>query len=112
MAKSTEITYFPTATARCLNCGSIYTAGMTTESITIEVCGNCHPFYTQQDTLVDTAGRIEKFQARMSKATSATSKKDSNKKRKFKQSLSDITTQPDFSEIEEKEETEAASTEA
>ncbi len=103
MAKSIEITYFPTATARCLNCGSIYTAGMTTESLTIEVCGNCHPFYTQQDTLVDTAGRIEKFQNRMAKATAALAKKDSTKKRKFKQSLADITAEPDFSEIENTE---------
>ena len=102
MAKSTEITYFPTATARCLNCASIYTMGMTIESLTVEVCGNCHPYYTQQDTLVDTAGRIEKFQARMSKATS-TVKKDDIKKRKFKQSLADIAPEVEVKEGSDQE---------
>lgn len=103
MAKSTEITYFPNATARCLNCASIYTMGMTSESITVEVCGNCHPYYTQQDTLVDTAGRIEKFQARASKAVEAVGKdtKDIAKKRKFKQSLADIA--PENPELVDKE---------
>jgi large subunit ribosomal protein L31 len=107
MAKSTEITYFPTATARCLNCGSIYTLGMTQETLTVEVCGNCHPFYTQQDTLVDTAGRIEKFQARLSKATSSV-KKASSKARKFKQSLADMVPEP----VEKNEEEQVVDKEA
>jgi large subunit ribosomal protein L31 len=89
MAKSVKYTYHPNATAKCANCKSEYILGMTVESLTVEICGNCHPFYTGQETLVDTAGRIEKFQARLAKVgTNAKSTK--TKERKGKQSLADL----------------------
>jgi large subunit ribosomal protein L31 len=90
MAKSTELQYFPAATVNCSNCSSVYTLGMTVEKQTVEICGNCHPFYTGQETLIDTAGRIEKFTARQNLATAATDKKSKFKNRKTKQSLADL----------------------
>jgi large subunit ribosomal protein L31 len=92
MAKSTEITYRQDATATCSNCKSVYTLGMTVETLSIEICGNCHPFYTGQETLIDTAGRIEKFHARVAKVDNSafTGKKTKVKARKFKQNLSDL----------------------
>lgn len=90
MAKSIDTTYHSNATARCTNCGSTYTLGLAQESLTLEICGNCHPFYTGQEVLIDTAGRIEKFQARVAKAGSQANKKSKTKARKFKQSLSDL----------------------
>jgi large subunit ribosomal protein L31 len=92
MAKSIELTYFPNATAKCSNCSSTYKMGMTVENITIEICGNCHPFYTGQETLIDTAGRIEKFQARSAKAGAVANagKKQKVKARKFRQTLADL----------------------
>jgi len=62
---------------------------MTVEKINLEICGNCHPFYTGQETLVDTAGRIEKFQARLNKVNDQ-SKAVKVKARKSKQSLADL----------------------
>ena len=92
MAKSTETTYKQDATATCSNCKSVYTLGMTMDHLNIEICGHCHPFYTGQETLIDTAGRIEKFQARIAKAgiSSFTGKKSKIKARRFKQNLSDL----------------------
>lgn len=90
MAKSTELKYFPDATANCSNCKSIFTIGMTVEKVTVEICGNCHPFYTGQETLIDTAGRIEKFQARAALVADASSKKEKVKSRKVRQSLADL----------------------
>jgi ribosomal protein L31 len=72
MAKSTDITYYQDATAKCTNCGSIYTLGSTIQTLTIEICGNCHPFYTGKSVLVDTAGRIDKFKSRMEKVQTGT----------------------------------------
>jgi ribosomal protein L31 len=72
MAKSNDTTlytYNTTATAKCTNCGMVYGLGSTIASFSTEICGNCHPFYTGKEVLVDTAGRIEKFNARMSKAS-------------------------------------------
>lgn len=89
MAKSV-IEYYETATAKCTNCESVYTLGMTVEHIEVEICGNCHPFYTGQETLIDTAGRIEKFQARLAKSAEQTAKKKKTKARKSIQTLADL----------------------
>jgi large subunit ribosomal protein L31 len=43
--------------------------GSTAESIRVEVCSNCHPFYTGTQNIVDTAGQVERFQRRMERAT-------------------------------------------
>jgi large subunit ribosomal protein L31 len=92
MAKSTELQYYPDATANCSNCKSVFTFGMTVEKITVEICGNCHPFYTGQETLIDTAGRIEKFQARAALVVDGGGKKEKVKSRKTRQSLADLST--------------------
>jgi large subunit ribosomal protein L31 len=92
MTKSTEITYFTDATVNCSNCNSVYTMGMTVEKLTVEICGNCHPFYTGQETLIDTAGRIEKFQARAAQVVDVTDKKSKFKSRKSRQTLADLST--------------------
>jgi large subunit ribosomal protein L31 len=51
------------ATFTCA-CGASYTAGSTIEDRTIDICSNCHPFYTGKQKLVDSAGRVEKFKRR------------------------------------------------
>lgn len=42
-------------------CGNVVTTASTKKDISVEVCANCHPFYTGEHKLMDTAGRIEKF---------------------------------------------------
>ncbi|PID73554.1 MAG: 50S ribosomal protein L31 [Desulfobacterales bacterium] len=42
-------------------CGYEMTAGSTKQDISVEICSQCHPFYTGKQKLVDTAGRIERF---------------------------------------------------
>ena len=43
-------------------CGNSFTTRSTREKIAVEVCSNCHPFYTGKQKFVDTAGMVEKFQ--------------------------------------------------
>ncbi|HEY7737715.1 MAG TPA: 50S ribosomal protein L31 [Candidatus Limnocylindria bacterium] len=50
-------------------CGTTFTVGSTVESIRVEVCSNCHPFYTGTQNIVDTAGQVERFQRRMERAS-------------------------------------------
>ena len=51
--------------------------------MTVEICSECHPFYTGKEKLVDTAGRVEKFRTRRKKAeTKKTVKKETKPKRK------------------------------
>ena len=49
-------------------CGNSFDVGSTVEKIEVEVCSACHPFYTGTEKVIDTAGRVEKFKARMAKA--------------------------------------------
>lgn len=60
-------TYFPKAKVTCA-CGNSFEVGSTKEKIEVEICGACHPFYTGNEKIIDTAGRVEKFKARMAKA--------------------------------------------
>jgi large subunit ribosomal protein L31 len=45
-------------------CGNTFETRSTKELIKLEICGACHPFFTGQQKLVDTAGRVERFQKR------------------------------------------------
>jgi large subunit ribosomal protein L31 len=51
---------------RCA-CGNVIEAGSTKPNITVEICSNCHPFFTGKQKLVDTAGRIERFRKKYQK---------------------------------------------
>ena len=58
-------TYYQNATITCA-CGSVTKVGSTVENIHIEICSNCHPFFTGKQKLIDTARRVDKFEKRMS----------------------------------------------
>ncbi|MDH3192984.1 MAG: 50S ribosomal protein L31 [Acidimicrobiia bacterium] len=50
------------------SCGNEFTTRSTVPAITAELCNECHPFFTGKQKLVDTGGRVERFQRRASKA--------------------------------------------
>ncbi len=50
-------------------CGNVIATGSTLENITVEICSNCHPFFTGKQKLVDTGGRVEKFNRRFNRTT-------------------------------------------
>ncbi len=72
--------YYTKAKITCA-CGHVHTIGATKESASVEICSKCHPFYTGKENLVDTAGRVERFEARRAKF-SARSKSASGGKAK------------------------------
>lgn len=74
MKTETHPTYFPQAKVTCA-CGNTFTVGSTREQIEVEICSNCHPFYTGNDKVMDTAGRVEKFKARRAAAKPKAAKK-------------------------------------
>lgn len=71
-------TYYE-ATVTCA-CGNTFTVGSTKQSIEVEICGNCHPFYTGEMRFVDTMGRVERFQQKQ--AAMPTTKVVSKKQKK------------------------------
>lgn len=67
MQKEIHPIYFPEAAASCA-CGAKFKVGSTLEKIEVEICGSCHPFYTGTEKVLDTAGRVERFKTRATKA--------------------------------------------
>lgn len=45
-------------------CGATYNTGSTKKDLQVEICSNCHPFFTGKQKLVDTGGRVDKFKKR------------------------------------------------
>lgn len=58
--------YFGSAKATCA-CGATFDVGSTKKEISVEICSKCHPFYTGNEKILDTAGRVEKFKTRQAK---------------------------------------------
>ena len=67
MKKDTHPQYFTDAKTTCA-CGAIFAVGSTKPELHIEICSQCHPFYTGGDKVIDTAGRVERFKAKTAKA--------------------------------------------
>ena len=74
MKADTHPTYFPEAKVTCA-CGRSFVVGSTEEKLEVEICSNCHPFFTGNEKILDAAGRVEKFKKRAaSKTTTKKSK--------------------------------------
>ena len=74
MKKDIHPKYYKNAKVECA-CGIVFEIGSTRESLSVEICYKCHPFYTGEEKLIDTAGRVEKFKERQNKVKKTVSKK-------------------------------------
>lgn len=52
----------------CTTCGTHWKIGSTRSGMRVEICSNCHPFYTGEQRIVDTAGQVDRFMRRLSAA--------------------------------------------
>lgn len=59
MKDNTHPAYYQ-ATVKCA-CGETFTTGSTKKELRVDICSSCHPFFTGKQKLVDTGGRVEKF---------------------------------------------------
>jgi large subunit ribosomal protein L31 len=75
--------YYPKASVRCA-CGNTFVVGSTKEFIETEVCSQCHPFYTKQEKVMDTMGRVQKFKERAAKKQTRVKKTKNPRERKAK----------------------------
>lgn len=80
MKQNIHPTYYKDAKVVCA-CGNTFTTGSTKQELRVEICSACHPFYTGKQKLVDTAGRVEKFQKRVATAKAKTAKHVSKKQK-------------------------------
>lgn len=68
MKQKIHPTYFENTQVIC-SCGNRFTIGSTMETIRVELCNKCHPFYTGEQRFIDTASRIQKFQKKQEVAS-------------------------------------------
>jgi len=81
-----------TLTITC-NCGYSFETTSTLSNLNVEICANCHPFFTGNEKFVDTEGRIDKFKRKMELAKSNVTKNKSKKENvgsNYKPSLKEI----------------------
>jgi large subunit ribosomal protein L31 len=71
MKKGIHPKYYPDAKVTCA-CGHTWTTGSTKPEIRTDMCSECHPFYTGEQRIVDTAGQVDRFLRRMDKTKAAT----------------------------------------
>lgn len=66
MKKEIHPKYFDNAKISCV-CGAMFEVGSTVENMEVEVCSQCHPFYTGKERGSDKVGRVQKFKERAAK---------------------------------------------
>ena len=69
MKKGIHPTYIKDIKVTCSTCGAVHVFGGTNSDISIEICSKCHPAYTGKQTVVDTAGMVERFKSRQAKSS-------------------------------------------
>ena len=82
-------------------CGANFTIGSTLPEIHVEICANCHPFYTGKQKLIDTARRVEKFTERTAKKTTIGTTQGSKKTKKVKRTAQKLAKKPKHEKDEE-----------
>jgi large subunit ribosomal protein L31 len=67
--------YYPNARIIC-SCGATWMTGSTVPEIRTDVCSSCHPFYTGEQRIVDTAGQVERFMKRLERRQSESARRE------------------------------------
>ncbi len=83
--------WYPEAVVTCA-CGNTFTVGATYPELSVEICSNCHPYYTGQMKFIDTGGRVEHFRAKQAgakkKLVSKTERRKAKKAKRITEELS------------------------
>lgn len=72
--------YYDKVTVSCA-CGNSFVTGATVETLAVEICARCHPFYTGKQKLIDTAGRVDRFRQRLKEVVVRPAKPKSRRKK-------------------------------
>jgi large subunit ribosomal protein L31 len=68
--------YYPEAKVVCATCGNTWTTGSTKPEMRVDICSNCHPFYTGEQRIIDTEGQVDRFYKRLEIRTEYKKTKD------------------------------------
>ena len=86
--------WYPEARVKCA-CGNAFTIGATLPEINVEVCSNCHPYYTGQMKFLDKAGRVDAFLAKQKQASSENISKSEKRRLKRQRKIEEELNKPE-----------------
>lgn len=91
MKEKIHPTYYPEAKVSCASCGTSWTTGSTRKELRVDVCSNCHPFFTgEQARLLDTEGQVDRFYKKVRAAQSHVDKKKAREAAKLERPISEL----------------------
>lgn len=98
---------YQVTTVTCSSCGTVWTTRSTKSNLRTELCSVCHPFYSGEQRIVDTAGQVERFMNKMNKAQTdrGMSKKQALREQKLAQQQRARTFSPELEALAEAGET-------
>jgi large subunit ribosomal protein L31 len=94
MKASIHPKWYPEAKITCA-CGNTFTTGAIMPEMQVEICYNCHPFYTGTMRFVDTTGRVDSFKAKMAGAGKKVMSKTEKRRLKKEKKLLEEQSRPD-----------------
>ena len=90
-------------------CGNKFETRSTVGDIKVEICSNCHPFFTGKQKLVDTAGRVEKYRKKYKLENKEDKPEEKKAEKKVEKKVENKADKPEEKKVEKKEEKEQSS---
>lgn len=91
MKEKIHPTYYPEAKVSCASCGATWTTGSTRKELRVDVCSNCHPFFTgEQARLLDTEGQVDRFYKKVKAAQAHVDEKKARENAKLERPISEL----------------------
>ena len=91
MKEKIHPTYYPDAKVSCASCGTTWTTGSTRKELRVDICSNCHPFFTgEQARLLDIEGQVDRFYKKVKAAQTHVDQKKAREIAKQERPISEL----------------------
>ena len=91
MKEKIHPTYYPDAKVSCASCGATWTTGSTRKELRVDICSNCHPFFTgEQARLLDIEGQVDRFYKKVKAAQAHVDEKKARENAKLERPISEL----------------------
>jgi len=91
MREKIHPTYYTDAKVTCASCGATWTTGSTRKELRVDICSNCHPFFTgEQARLLDIEGQVDRFYKKVKAAQTHVEAKKARENAKLERPISEL----------------------
>ena len=91
MREKIHPTYYPDAKVSCASCGATWTTGSTRKELRVDICSNCHPYFTGEAArILDIEGQVDRFYKKVKAAQTHVDAKKAREAAKFERPISEL----------------------